>query len=287
MLGFYLLIRVYDFGYRIYMRLYGKLRPQFTATTIYDGKIRCAVSDFIQRRIAFFGVFEPNHTELTVRLLQSGDTYIDVGANIGYFTIMAAKCVGPTGKVYSIEAEESTYRLLLENLRLNGLTNVEPLHMAVADQEGFARIGPIDSRNIGTARVSFIDAPGTTMDAVVARPLAVIVGDRLAQARLIKVDVEGAEAKVLPGIFRSIADAESQTIVVAEINEENAHLIQVARREGFIVRAMPNTYTISHLLIRSVLRRTDEDRFCAIRRVESYVPNCDFVFSRGPIVFSI
>lgn len=70
------------------------------------------------------------------QLLSSGATVIDVGANIGCFSILAAKIVGPSGRVIAIEPEESTYQQLLKNIELNRLNNVIPLRLAVGARDG-------------------------------------------------------------------------------------------------------------------------------------------------------
>ena len=275
---FNFLVYLYDVLYRLYMKVIGKIQPSTQAVTVFGAHFRCMRADYIQRRIAFFGLFEPNLTYFINSVLKPGDVFIDVGANIGYFTMLASKCVGASGKVYAVEASPSTYELLVANLKLNEVKNVQAIHMAVADKECHVCIQSNDNRNIGANSVQIIASAG--IDSVVGRPLHDIVAPDLGRASFIKIDVEGAENLILPSIFDYFAHLDSDTIIVSEIAEKNAHLIEFAKSKGFSVRALRNNYAISHLLIRSFLKLTNEHDFFVMRNVNSYVSNqYDYVFS--------
>jgi FkbM family methyltransferase len=276
---FNFLVYLYDVLYRLYMKVVGKIQPSTDATTVFGAHFKCVRTDYIQRRIAFFGLFEPNLTYFISSVLKPGDVFIDVGANIGYFTMLAAKCVGASGKVYAIEASPSTYDLLIANLRLNGVKNVEAINMAVTDKECHVRIQSNDTRNIGANSVHIVSSGAA--DSVVGRPLQDIVAPNLGRARFIKIDVEGAENLILPSILDYFVQLDSDTIIVSEIAKKNAHLIEFAKAKGFTIRALRNNYAISHLLIRSFLSLTNEHDFFSIRNVNSYESDqYDYVFSR-------
>jgi FkbM family methyltransferase len=276
---FNFLVYLYDVLYRLYMKVVGKIQPSTDATTVFGARFKCVRTDYIQRRIAFFGLFEPNLTYFISSVLKPGDVFIDVGANIGYFTMLAAKCVGASGKVYAIEASPSTYELLIANLRLNEVKNVEAINMAVTDKECHVRIQSNDTRNIGANSVHVVASAAA--DSVVGRPLQEIVAPNLGRARFIKIDVEGAENLILPSILDYFVQLDSDTIIVSEIAKRNAHLIEFAKAKGFTIRALRNNYAISHLLIRSFLSLTNEHDFFSIRNVNSYESDqYDYVFSR-------
>jgi FkbM family methyltransferase len=276
---FNFLVYLYDVLYRLYMKVVGKIQPSTDATTVFGARFKCVRTDYIQRRIAFFGLFEPNLTYFISSVLKPGDVFIDVGANIGYFTMLAAKCVGASGKVYAIEASPSTYELLIANLRLNEVKNVEAINMAVTDKECHVRIQSNDTRNIGANSVHVVASAAA--DSVVGRPLQEIVAPNLGRARFIKIDVEGAENLILPSILDYFVQLDSDTIIVSEIAKKNAHLIEFAKAKGFTIRALRNNYAISHLLIRSFLSLTNEHDFFSIRNVNSYESDqYDYVFSR-------
>jgi precorrin-6B methylase 2 len=88
--------------------------------------------DIIQQYIYYFGVWEPRITGWVSRHLAPGDTFIDVGANIGYYSLLASPLVGKTGTVVAIEASPRTFDDLLFNLELNNVSNVRPVNVAVS-----------------------------------------------------------------------------------------------------------------------------------------------------------
>jgi FkbM family methyltransferase len=157
-------------------------------------------ADVIQRCIYYFGRWEPHVEAVIAQCLSSGDTFIDVGANIGYFTLLAATLVGETGKVIALEASARTFERLSENVRLNSRTpTVRLVHAAVADHIGTITLhaGPDD--NSGMA--SLLRAEGFGSEQVEARPLgALLTEQEIQSSRLMKIDVEGAEEMVVRGM---------------------------------------------------------------------------------------
>jgi FkbM family methyltransferase len=126
------------------------------------------------------------------RYLKPGDTVVDVGANIGALAITAAVAVGNAGKVYAIEAHPRIYRYLVENLKLNGLENVEPIHCALGDHAGEAILSDIrsDDQNRLTPSGQGVRVPVKRLDDLP------IDEERI---DLLKIDVEGYEKMVLHG----------------------------------------------------------------------------------------
>ncbi len=98
------------FLYRVYMKLNGWLYPRRTAVTFFGCKIGCDIRDLLQKRIYFFKTWEPELSSFMAQRLRRGDTVVDVGANIGYFTTLMSRIVGETGQVISIEALPSNVR---------------------------------------------------------------------------------------------------------------------------------------------------------------------------------
>jgi FkbM family methyltransferase len=157
-------------------------------------------ADIIQRYIYFFGCWEPQVEAVISHSLRPGDTFVDVGANIGYFSLLAADRTGPTGHVYAFEASQKTFDKLRANIQRNGMDSViDAVHAAVADRDGTLTLyaGPDD--NCGMS--SLIRNEGGTEENVEARPLGKLLPEEvLRSARLIKIDVEGAEELVVAGL---------------------------------------------------------------------------------------
>src|SRR5580765_7707639 len=90
-----------------------------------------SLADSIGFHLYIDGIYEPAEIAWVLARLEPGDVFVDVGANIGVFTVMAAKRVGPTGRVIAFEPSPSVIRYLEENVRLNELTNVTVCPLAL------------------------------------------------------------------------------------------------------------------------------------------------------------
>ena len=108
---------------------------------------------FVSRRIREEGIWEPHETSLILDLLQPGDTFLDVGANIGYFSILAAAAVGEAGSVMAYEPDPENYRLLQANVELNALRpRVISTAAALSDANGEGRLY-LSADNLGDHQV--------------------------------------------------------------------------------------------------------------------------------------
>lgn len=137
------------------------------------------------------------------KYVRPGDVAVDVGANIGLYTLALARAVGPAGWVFAFEPEPKNFLMLQRNLVLNGCANVGAFRTAVCRSSGCVRLHLSDS-NSGDHRV--YPVPGEGRDSFVNIP-AVSLDDFLAggEVNFLKVDVQGAELDVLRGAQRLIA----------------------------------------------------------------------------------
>jgi len=95
---------------------------------------------YISRSLADCGIWEPFETDLVRREIQPGDTVLDIGANIGYFTLLFAQLVGAQGRVYAFEPDPTNFHILRRNIERNGLKNVVPEQKAVSSRTGKIRL---------------------------------------------------------------------------------------------------------------------------------------------------
>jgi len=115
----------------------------------------CDLSDAIARDACLIGAYEPPVTQIFTRLLRPGATVVDLGANWGYFTLMAAQLAGPGGRVLALEPDPRMFDLLERNVRLNGLTTVDAFPLAAgADRATRTLAGYAEGTgNRGTSRI--------------------------------------------------------------------------------------------------------------------------------------
>lgn len=148
------------------------------------------------------GVFEATEVALCRLLLNKGDRVLDIGANIGYFTLLFGGLVSPTGSVFAIEPDKSNYDLLQSNIANNLMTElVKTWQIAFGNHVGAARLYHADSNN-GMHRL--YASVCCTDDST---EVSVVTGDSLSLAPLdfIKIDIEGYEPAALQGLSSTLA----------------------------------------------------------------------------------
>lgn len=150
------------------------------------------------------GAYEPAKHALIRRHMRSGMTFIDVGANKGDFTLLAARLAGDPGIVISIEPEPENRSMLERSIELNHYTNIRVLPIALSDREGNAtlQIGPTSGSHTLSADYSgsrSVTVPARTLDSVVAE-------QGLKRVDMVKIDVQEFEIEVLSGAERTLRD---------------------------------------------------------------------------------
>ncbi|MBO0715686.1 MAG: FkbM family methyltransferase [Acidimicrobiales bacterium] len=168
--------------------------------------------------------YEPHLVAVLARSCRPGMTAVDVGANIGIHTMALGRLVGPAGRVIAIEPSSENCRLLLSSARENGLTNLEVHPVALDEREGWSYLTGHVGSNAGLLSASdslFVEGGGWIVPT--RRLDDLVVGD----VGLMKLDVEGAEGRVLRGGTRTIE--RSRPVVISEFSCEM--LRRVSRME--------------------------------------------------------
>ncbi len=207
----------------------------------------CDLDDIIQNYIFYFGVWEPMISHVTEKLLRNGDVYVDVGANIGYDSLLASNCVGGSGKVVSIEASPTIYSLLSNNIARNRASNIRPVNVAVSDCRKTLVIYAGKPSNIG--KTTTIEARGLRKEcSVQALPIDEILSvDELNRVSLIKIDIEGAELPVLNHLIDNLSKYPENISIIVEASvqddpEEWARVFLRFQEAGFVAYEIENHY---------------------------------------------
>lgn len=200
----------------------------FRATTGEGVRLRVRVSSFMdaiyfQRGAQAAGDKRLLETELS--RLAPGDVFVDVGANIGYYALLAARRVGAGGLVLAFEPSQREFARLLENIAVNSAVNVVPVSVALAGSPGILTLH-IAPTHTGLNTLSISASAANALRDGAEQRVAVAVFDSVGAAilgerrvKLLKIDVEGAEYEVLAGMEASLARGLFETIVV-EITPE-------------------------------------------------------------------
>jgi FkbM family methyltransferase len=143
------------------------------------------------------GSYEKHITNLFKNVIRPGDVVLDVGANIGYYTIIAAEIVGKQGRVYAFEPSPNNYLFLTKNVAINGFENVTTLRKAVSEKTGYAKLF-YDDGNLGKHSFSSDNISG---DGRFANVATVSLDDMFSNKKVdvIKIDIEGAEGLLVTG----------------------------------------------------------------------------------------
>ena len=213
----------------------------YSTTTPRGWRITGHTRDWIQRNLYYFGLWEPNLSAWIEGRLSPGDVFIDVGANIGYFTLLAAQRVGPSGAVVAVEAMPAIFQHLASHVAANELTNTRLINEAA--------VGPNDpsevqlywggAGNIGSSGM-IQHATQTESVKVAARTLAqMLTPEECRRARLIKVDVEGVEGRTIRGLglerggFNERLELIVEISAGADVETDPADLLQYFAGLGF------------------------------------------------------
>jgi len=150
--------------------------------------------------LSIFKIYEPNQTEVVKKYVHEGDTVIDIGAHVGYYTLLMAQLVGKNGKVYSFEPDPVNFQLLKKSVEINGFENVVLIQKAVSNITDKVKlflgnddsaINRIYDAKLGDTKES-IDVESVTIDEYFKE------NDEL--VNFIKIDSEGSEVKIINGM---------------------------------------------------------------------------------------
>ncbi len=153
---------------------------------------------YISRELETLGVWEPYESQLVLERLRPGSVFLDLGANIGYYTVLASQAVGSAGRVIAFEPEPGNFELLRRNAELNGLANATLVQAAASDQEGWTELYLSDT-NQGDHRLYRNDGREKAVR-VATHALDRWFATQDPRVDLVKMDTQGFETQILRGM---------------------------------------------------------------------------------------
>lgn len=198
---------------KIYKFAYQSLKPKGVVEVFSEGHSFLIDSQDtgLGPPLIMHGIFAPVETEVLRRLLHPGMIFVDVGANIGYFSLIAAKEVTETGKVYAFEPDEENFALLSNNRDRNGYKNIIPVKKALSDSIGidsfYLKKDNLCAHSLVPDRTSkIVEVETITFDEYFKD---------IQRIDVVKIDVEGAEPKVLHGM-KKILSTQTKIALITE-----------------------------------------------------------------------
>lgn len=231
---------------------FAEVRRQRFAVPLADDRILCMVlgryrvfadaGDFdISPHLIMDGAWEEPVSNVIVDRLGPGMTAVDVGANIGYFTLLMAMRCGPEGHVVSFEPNPRAFALLKDTLALNGLSETVTLFdVPLADVDDRPVILAVDRHHPGGAQLTGIPRDGMIQHRLLTRRLDGI--DAARGATLVKIDTEGLEEAIWQGM-RGLLDSETLRYVVVEFTYRSYD-----DPRGFLSEAIDKGFSLHRIL---------------------------------------
>jgi FkbM family methyltransferase len=233
-----------------------------TVRTRQGFRMRVELPDNIQTTIYLTGAWEPFITRYFQEVLGGGDVFVDVGANVGYYSLLASRLVGPSGSVFAIEGSPTIFRRLQQNLLLNRADNISPIAVAISSKPGHIDFWLAPETNIGhsTSVASLASRENLQFEAKVRAVTLdqAVPMTKLLTARIVKIDVEGAERDVLLPIAPLLSEFSQRTEWVVEVDPSFCAggqadvnwVFDMFSTHGYRAFGLHNAYDVASLLSR-------------------------------------
>ena len=181
------------------------LNKKFITKKIYNYKMLLDLYDKgISRTLLLFGKRELEHKKMLENIIKPEMTVLDIGANIGYYSLMMLELIGNKGKLIAVEPSPSNIEILRKNLLLNKYNDIEVHNAAISDENGTKKFFLSEMSNLNTLNYTEKKSLNLTGETINVKTLTV---PQIMEGRnldLIRMDVEGHEVEVLNGLIPNI-----------------------------------------------------------------------------------
>jgi FkbM family methyltransferase len=181
-----------------------------------------------------FGTSEPSLQQALVELLNPGDVFYDLGANVGFFTLLAARLVGPDGAVIAFEPDPRNAQALRSNIALNGLANVAVVEQGVSETSGSRRLVIAESTASHFSDGAADDETAVVVDVVSLDGFASDAAHR--PPTVMKLDIEGEEVHALRGAAHLMA--RHRPAIICEVHGTEAEVSELLEAAGYRLRTL-------------------------------------------------
>lgn len=245
----------------LYYFIFNKINPGIVLINIQGFKMYVKTNDIgLSPDLINKGIFEEFETKTFKKLINPNTILIDIGANIGYYTLIASQII-ENGKIYSFEPELNNYKLLVKNIKLNKLNSVFPFQKAISNKIGMIKIF-LDSINLGNHSLAkknvpdqddFIEVETITLDSFIEN------FDEIHDI-LIKIDTQGAEGLILEGAKKLLKRENLKIIMefwpngLKNMGTDPYELLNEMKNYGFKISVLDESKkSLYHLDIQKIL----------------------------------
>ncbi len=186
----------------------------------------------------WLGSYEFDKQELIAEAVKNGSVFFDIGAHVGFYTLLASSLVGGAGKVYAFEPLPRNLSFLKKHLKLNDVRNVTVFEAAVAASPGQAQFSEAANSSMGKlSEEGAIKVELVSLDDLLAT-------GKIASPDYMKIDVEGAELSVLQGARGILANSAPMIFLATHGSEVHSQCISFLQSLGYTCRAIDGTKDI-------------------------------------------
>jgi FkbM family methyltransferase len=226
---------------KLYFFIFNNLRPtKNTVIEVQGSKMLVDPRHGLGSSLWQTGIWEKTETKIIQEYIKEGTVFVDIGANIGYYSLLAARRVGQAGKVYAFEPEPENYAMLVKNMEFNCYRNIVAVRKAVSNRNGVAEflidaVYPTQHRlHNSKDKKDTIEVDVITLDN--------FFKDKGHKIDLIKMDIEGAEMFALEGMQKILNENEN-LVIVSEFNPRLLKKLGV-RPEDYLQKLAENGFNI-------------------------------------------
>jgi FkbM family methyltransferase len=180
----------------------------------------------------WLGSWEQDKQIMFTKIISPGDIVFDVGAHVGFYTLLAAELVGPTGRVVAFEPVPRNLEILKRHIQLNGYTNVTIIEAAVSNSSGFVSF----DAQPGQDSAGHISDKGCLQVSTIV--LDELVGNKLPVPSVIKIDIEGAEYLALSGSKKILGTHHPVILLATHGSEVHDQCCNLLSNSGYSLHAL-------------------------------------------------
>lgn len=252
--------------------------------TVFDSAILVDPQDICGRFIYYFGIWEPNLTHWISERLEDGDVFVDVGANVGYFSLLASTLVG-RGHVVAVEPTPRAFGMLQESLKRSHAGNVRTVNAAAWHEPSVLKMFTGANLTMSSLMSNWAARwnDHECCDVPAARLSDILTPEEIRSARVVKIDVEGAEWHVIQGMAELLENCRKDLEIVVEVSPKllaaehhtDKELLALFACHGYRPYLLENYYSPIAYLDRSAPRSPQP-----ITNIPAGSEQADIIFSR-------
>jgi FkbM family methyltransferase len=221
---------------------------------IHNIKMKLTIKDWVQYNLFIYGKYEENETLLWEKLVKKSSVILDIGANVGYFSLLASK-INPKSSIFSFEPIKHTFDRLSYNVKQNNFQNIKLFNCAISDENRILSINVGNENNWGMSSVNNHEFTSGKIENINAISIDNFVKEeKIQRVDLIKLDIEGAEYMALEGMKNTLDNYSPDILIeildehLLKQNKSSEMIYNLLFSKGYVAFSIENNGVLKRLL---------------------------------------